>query len=70
MLPWVVLFILSSRLLLYSARSGVNRVQVVLSRFSMRLLYFVYAKHYVCMVNCMYVMAALVYVDMMIMTSA
>ena len=29
-----VLFILRSRLLLYYARSGVNRVQVVLSGFS------------------------------------
>ena len=33
-----VLFILSSRLLLYSARSGLNKVQVVLSEFSLRLL--------------------------------
>ena len=32
-----VLFILKSRLLLYSAGSGVNRVQVVLSRFRVRL---------------------------------
>ena len=32
-----VLFIFRSRLLLYSARSGVNRVQVVLSGFSVRL---------------------------------
>ena len=32
-----VLFILRSRLLLYSAGSGVNRVQVVLSGFSVRL---------------------------------
>ena len=30
-----VLFIFRSRLLLYSAGSGVNRVQVVLSEFSM-----------------------------------
>ena len=30
----VVLFILRSRLLLYSAGSGVNRLQVVLSGFS------------------------------------
>ena len=35
-----VLFILSSRLLVYSAGSGVNRVQVVLSEFSMRLFCF------------------------------
>ena len=32
-----VLFILRSRLLLYSAGSGVNRVQVALSGFSLRL---------------------------------
>ena len=32
-----VLFILRPRLLLYSAGSGVNRVQVVLSGFSVRL---------------------------------
>ena len=32
-----VLFIFGSRLLLYSAGSGVNRVQVVLSGFSVRL---------------------------------
>ena len=32
-----VLFILRSRLHLYSAGSGVNRVQVVLSVFSVRL---------------------------------
>ena len=32
-----VLFILRSRLLLYSAGSGVTRVQVVLSGFSVRL---------------------------------
>ena len=36
-----VLFILRSRLLLYSAGSGVNRVQVVLSGFSVRLFCFV-----------------------------
>ena len=35
-----VLFILWSRLLVYSARSEVNRVQVVLSVFSVRLLCF------------------------------
>ena len=40
----VVLFILRSRLLLYSAGSGVNRVQVVLSGFSVRLVCFVQAK--------------------------
>ena len=35
-----VLFILRSRLLLYSAGSGVNRVQVVLSRFRVILFFF------------------------------
>ena len=39
-----VLFILISRLLLYSTVSGVNRVQVVLSGLSVRLLCFVQAK--------------------------
>ena len=39
-----VLFILRSRMFLYSARSGVNRVQVVLSEFSVRLFCFVQAK--------------------------
>ena len=33
-----MLFIFRSRLLLYSAGSGVNRVQVVLSGFSVRLI--------------------------------
>ena len=48
------LFILRSGLLLYSAGSGVNRVQVVLSGFSVRLLCFVPAKHYVGMVVCIF----------------
>ena len=39
-----VLFMLRSRLLLYSAGSGVNSVQVVLSGFSVRLLCYVQAK--------------------------
>ena len=39
-----VLFTLRSRLLLYSAGSAVNRVQVLLSGFSMRLFCFVQAK--------------------------
>ena len=47
-LPWVdrsaLLFIVRSRLLVYSAGSGVNRVQVVLSGFSKRLFCFVQAK--------------------------
>ena len=39
-----VLFILRSRLLLYSAGSGVNKVQVDLSGLSVRLFCFVQAK--------------------------
>ena len=38
-----VLFILRSRLLVYSVGSGVNRMQVVLSGFNVRLLCFVQA---------------------------
>ena len=40
----IMLFILRSRLLLYSSGSGVNRVQVALSRFSVGLLCFVQTK--------------------------
>ena len=39
-----VLFIYRSRLILYSVGSGVNRVQVVLSGFSVRLISFVQEK--------------------------
>ena len=39
-----LLFIVNSRLVVYSAGFGVNRVQVVLSGFSMRLFCFVQAK--------------------------
>ena len=39
-----VLFILRSRLLLFSAGSGVHKVQVILSGFSVRLFCFVLAK--------------------------
>ena len=39
-----LLFIVRSRLLVYSAGSGVTRVQVVLSGFSKRLFCFVQAK--------------------------
>ena len=45
-----VLFILRSRLLLYSAGPGVNRAQVVLSEFSVRLFYLSMQKLYVGMV--------------------
>ena len=47
-----MLFIFRPRLLLYSAGSGVNRVQVVLTGFSVRLFCFVQAKFYVGMVVC------------------
>ena len=47
-----VLFILRPRLLLYSAESGVNRVQVVLSGFSMKLFCLSRQKVYVGMVVC------------------
>ena len=66
-----VLFIFRSRLLLYSAGSGVNRVHVVLSGFSVRLFYFVKANT-LYMYGCMYFLAALVLVcvDVMVMSSA
>ena len=54
-----LLCIVRSRLLVYSAGSGVNRVHVVLSRFSKRLFCFVQAK-IVCRYGCMYLLAALV----------
>ena len=62
-----VLFILRSRLLVYSAGSGVNRVQVVLSGFCVRLFCFVHAK-----TLCMYFLDTLVLVcvDVMVMSSA
>ena len=47
--------------LVYSAGSGVNRVQVVLSGFSMKLFCFVQAKT-LCMYGCIYFLAALVLV--------
>ena len=62
-----VWFILRSRLLLYFAGSGVNRVQVVLSGCSVRLFCFGQAKS-LCMYGCMYFLAAfvLVCVDVMV----
>ena len=50
---------------------GVNRVQVVLSGFSMRLFCFVHAKT-LCRYGCMYYLAGLVLlcVDVMVMSSA
>ena len=66
-----VLFILRSRFLLYTAGSGVNRVQVVLSGISVRLFCFVQAKS-LCRYGYMYVLAALVLVcvDVMVMSSS
>ena len=66
-----ILFILMSRLLVYSAGSGVNRVQVVLSGFSVRLLCFVKANT-LCKHGCMYFLAELVIVsvDVMVILSA
>ena len=49
-----VLIILRPRLLSYFAGSGVNRMQFVVSGFSVRLFCFVHAKLYVCMVLCIY----------------
>ena len=63
-----VLFIFRFRLLVYSAGFGVNRVQLVLSGFSVRLFCFVLAKT-LSRYGCMYVLAALVLVceDLMVM---
>ena len=62
----VLLFILRSRLLVYSAESGVNRVHVVLSEFCMRLFCFVQAKA-LCRYGCMYFLAAFVLVCVYVM---
>ena len=63
-----LLCILKSRLLVYSAGSDVNRVQVVLSGFSMRLFSFVQSKT-LCRYGCIHFLAALVLVcaDVMVM---
>ena len=60
-----------SRLLVYSAGSGVNIVQVVLSGLSMRLFCFVQAKTF-CRYGCIYLLAALmlVCVDVMVMLNS
>ena len=72
-LPYVVQCCLffRSRLLLYSTGSGVHKVQVVLSGFSVRLFCFVQAKT-LCRYDCMYFLAALVLVcvDVMVISSA
>ena len=66
-----LLFIVKSRLLVYSAGSDVNRVKVFLSGFSMRLFCFVKAKT-LCRYGCMYFLAALVLVcvDVFVIWSA
>ena len=61
-----LLFIVRSRLHVYSAGSGVNRVHVILSGFSKRL--FCFAQ--VCRYGCMYFLAALVLVCVDVMSSA
>ena len=52
----VLFFIVRSRLFVYSAGSGVNRVQIVLSGFSKRLFCFVLSKT-LCRYGCMYFLA-------------
>ena len=66
-----VLCILSSRLLAYSAESGVNTVQVILSGFSMRLFVLSRQKLYVGKFV-LYLLTAcvLMCVDVMVMSSA
>ena len=66
----ILLFIVRSRLLVYSAGSGVNRVQVVLCGFRKRVFCFVQAKT-LCRYGCMYFLAALVLVcvDVIVMSS-
>ena len=66
-----LLFIVKSRLLVYYAGSGVNRVQVVLSGFSKRVFCFVQAKT-LCRYGCMHFLDALVLVcvDVIMMSSA
>ena len=66
-----LLFIVRSRLIVYAAGSGVNRVQVVLYGFSKRVFCFVQEKT-LCGYGCMYFLAVLVLlcVDVIVMTSA
>ena len=66
----IVVFFMST-LLVYSAGSGMNKVQVVLSGFSVRLFCFVQAKTF-CTYGCIYFLAALVLVcvDVIVMSSA
>ena len=66
-----LLFIVRSRLLVYSAGSRVNREQVVLSGFCKRLFCFLQTNT-LCRYGCMYFLAALVFVcvDVIVMSSA
>ena len=64
-----LLCIFRSGLLVYSVVSGVNRVQGPLSGFSMRLFGFVQAKTF-CRYGCIYLLAALVLVCVIVMSSA
>ena len=66
-----LLFIVRSRLLVYSTGSGVKRVQIVLSKFSKKLFCFIQTKT-LCKYGCMYFLAALVHVcaDVIVMSSA
>ena len=64
-----LLFIVRSRLLVYSVRTCVNRVQVVWSGFSMILFCFGNAKT-LCRYDRMYFLAALVLVCVDVMSSA
>ena len=65
-----LLFIVRSRLLIYSAGSGVNRVQVFLSGFTNILFCFIQEKT-LCRYGCMHFLAALVLVcvDVIVMSS-
>ena len=63
-----LLCIFRSRLLVYFAGCGVNRVKVVLSGFSMRLFCFVQATIF-CMYGCIYFLAVIVLVDVREMSS-
>ena len=66
-----LLFVVRSRLFVYSTGSDVNRVQVVLSGFSKRLFCFLQAET-LCRYGCIYFLAAivLVCVDVIVISSA
>ena len=66
-----LLFIVRSRLHVYSAGSCVNRVKLVLSGFSKRVFCFVQTKT-LCRYGCVYFLGALVLVcvDVIVMSSA